>query len=279
MRPPLEGPFHRPGSVTDHRLGIHPPTSRPCRVAPPANPAGPPRIRTCRIPASGSSTRGLAASWSMHRSTTHPCDALSASQPLPVEVAVRGHHEPVVVLVPSDGSANRCRPLLDRVPQGRFPGFFAPIAALRLPALPALLCSALDLAVVVLRRQSVGSPKFLDCPLPARPALRPRRGGRPCLLRDDLPTLGRFAVAFRQSENVGHRLFQSLEARSHGSQARCLRFAATVTRLLPYCHARLASGWRHPLAGRDRYTQVPQWAATKVSVLRLPLSPSFAWRT
>lgn len=33
------------------------------------------------------------------------------------------------------------------------------------------------------------------------------------------------------------------EVHSQGSYARCLRFAVTVTRLLLYDHARLASGW------------------------------------
>jgi hypothetical protein len=40
-------------------------------------------------------------------------------------------------------------------------------------------------------------------------------------------------------------------ALSHGLHDRCLRFAATVTRVLPYGRARLASGWWPTLAGQD----------------------------
>ena len=46
-------------------------------------------------------------------------------------------------------------------------------------------------------------------------------------------------------------------AQSHGLHTRCLRFAVTVTRLLLYDHARLASGWRSSLTGRGSHPLGP----------------------
>jgi hypothetical protein len=97
-----------------------------------------------------------------------------------------------------------------------------------------------------------GLPGSWETLVHARPALGPRRdsGARP---------LRRPRAAFRN--DVVRRLPQlfPIEARSRGSHARCLRFAARVAlRSLPSCagredrscHARLASGWWPAFAGR-----------------------------
>ena len=60
-------------------------------------------------------------------------------------------------------------------------------------------------------------------------------------------SLRRFGIAFRSVKSVGLRQDCLFGAQSHGPHTRCLRFAATVSRV----HARLASGWRPTLAGRD----------------------------
>ena len=69
---------------------------------------------------------------------------------------------------------------------------------------------------------------------------------RPCLFGTASLLLGRSAVAFRDMDRVGHRILTDFGAQSHGPRARCLRFTADVA----IVDARLASGWRHPLAGR-----------------------------
>ena len=75
--------------------------------------------------------------------------------------------------------------------------------------------------------------------LHVRPALRPRRDLRARPFR-------RVGTAPGWVHSKGSRNQSSFEARSHGFRARCLRFAATVTR----DHARLASGWRPAFTGR-----------------------------
>src|ERR1041385_8749049 len=66
-------------------------------------------------------------------------------------------------------------------------------------------------------------------------------------------------------------------AQSHGPRTRCLRFVTTVTRVLPYGHARLASGSRPPcLTGRDFH---PRVAMKGFECYGSPPSPSFARRT
>ena len=54
-------------------------------------------------------------------------------------------------------------------------------------------------------------------------------------------------IAFRQVKNVGHHHHLYFGAQSHGPLTRCLRFA----RCIATPRARLASGWRPPLAELD----------------------------
>jgi hypothetical protein len=99
-----------------------------------------------------------------------------------------------------------------------------------------------------LATERTGSPKFLGDPRHTCPGLRSRRSlrGRPpglrpyawprrCCLPRPLarrpPQLPHFGIQFRSL------------------RARCLRFVATVARVLLHGHARLASGWR-PCLGR-----------------------------
>ena len=56
-------------------------------------------------------------------------------------------------------------------------------------------------------------------------------------------------VAFHPPEGVGLSMSRISGLIPHGLLTRCLRFVATVARLLLYDHARLASGWR-PCLGR-----------------------------
>ena len=137
-------------------------------------------------------------------------------------------------------------------PSGRFPIFIARTAALRLPTAP------LRFARRSARRSSSCNDRTSDLPsswtaLANAPCSKTPAGWAPMPVRENLPTIGRFTVAFRGHDRIGHRNVHVIEAHSHGSQARCLRFAAEVALV----HARLASGWRHPLARRDRSTSGP----------------------
>jgi len=70
------------------------------------------------------------------------------------------------------------------------------------------------------------------------------------------------------------------EAASRGLHARCLRLVVTVTRVLLYDHARLASGWWPSLAGRDSNPlgSIVKFPSCCVSTW-LPPHPGLAWRT
>jgi len=112
------------------------------------------------------------------------------------------------------------------------------------------------------------------------PVLRPRRNlgsrtsgtGRPyaSLLRCCLPRL-----LSRRLPQLGH-----FGAQFRSPHARCLRFVVTVARVIPYDHARLASGWRSCLG---RTGIVPAGSRYQVSAhvgLTWASSGSrLAWRT
>ena len=122
-----------------------------------------------------------------------------------------------------------------------------------------------------------GSPRFLGNPPVRAPLSDPGRtaasdhSGRALLL--DAAMLPSAAVT---TSAPATRYFG---AQSRGSHARCLRFAVTVTRLLLYDHARLASGWWPSLAGRDSnplgsFVRFPSCFLATC----LPPHPGFAWR-
>ena len=111
-------------------------------------------------------------------------------------------------------------------------------------------------ALIRAREEAPGPPRFLGNP--CTHALVSDLGGSVvlgapgCALR-----LEHDSVAFRGCTRRRHPQLFHFEALSHGLRTRCLRFAATVARVLPHGHARLASGWQPPaLAGRDFHPRV-----------------------
>ncbi len=86
----------------------------------------------------------------------------------------------------------------------------------------------------------------------------------------------RFGFAFRHLNSVDLRQFHTFGAQSHGPHTRCLRFTPGIAPR----RARLASGWRSTLAGRD---WLPAGLRRRFRRCRLrssfPPSPGFAWRT
>ena len=180
-------------------------------------------------------------------------------------------------IFPSNGSMIRCRSLLRWVPRVGSPPSQLVLrhSDFRRPPLALLVARRSGCRSSATRRRISQVPGL---PLPACRVLRPRWGrSRPCLFRDGSLLFGRFAVACRGLEHVGPHETQSFEAPSHGSQARCLRFATGVA-LRP--RARLASGWAaSPWPDGTDALKSRTGQLRKVSVYRLPLSPSFAWRT
>ena len=122
---------------------------------------------------------------------------------------------------------SRHRPLLGRVPSGRFPHVFAPTAVLRLLVRPTALVFP-RAAVPGLhrsRRDLPGSWAALAyVPRPLTPVEPSCRGPGPAALCFGMP-ISPSAVTTTSASTT-----RSFGARSRGPHARCLRFALTVTR-------------------------------------------------
>jgi hypothetical protein len=149
------------------------------------------------------------------------------------------------------GGTALCRPV-------RSPGWSAPLpwAWVRFtwsPSPPAMSAEA------------PGPPKFLGNPLPACPALGPRRTGGPS-------RCGPPHVAFRSFKDVG-----SAASNFRGSITRPARLPVYASQpRSPWIHARLGTGCWLGLAGRENPLG-PDARFQAVYVI-LPPRPSFAWR-
>ena len=111
----------------------------------------------------------------------------------------------------------------------------------------------------------------------------PRFLGNPCV---SMPCSLTPVAPFRQAISAGRCClprraecrqprFQHFGALSHGLLTHCLRFTAPVAR----CCARLATGWRLPLAGWDLHPLGFNWLFRPRLPVWLPQRPGFAWRT
>ena len=202
----LCAPHRAPALLTPHvpheqAGGLDDPASSPrpsLSGSPAGHPAGPPRTRTCRFPASGSSCCGFVSVRGMRIASHQPGD--SRRPPIRARLRMVGEHD-VSPIRSRAGPHATAPPFAPRGPLGRFPHFIARTAALRLLDAPtALVVSRTAVPAVRRRRDLPGSWATLAyVPWSETPVGRPRRGPGLCALR-----LDEAGVAFRVHERVGH---------------------------------------------------------------------------
>lgn len=167
-------------------------------------------------------------------------------------------------------------PFAPKGPLGRFPCFTALTAAFRLPDAPALLACTL-LGSFVSRRWRRDLPgswgTLVRMPWSLTPVSRRASALWP------VPTACATMLPSAVLKASASTTICSFGAQSHGLLTRCLRFAATVARVLIYGHAKLAPGGWHTFAGRA-FHPLGSFMKFQLRCLTLrPPHPGFAWRT